>query len=66
MVGMSMALETVAARAAGVDVLGIGVVTNPAAADPSPMSEVAAISVAGAAASPAVAAVVRHVIGSLP
>jgi purine-nucleoside phosphorylase len=66
MVGMSMALETVAARAAGVDVLGLAVVTNPAAADPSPMSEVAAISVAGAAASPAVAAIVRHVVGSLP
>jgi purine-nucleoside phosphorylase len=66
MVGMSMALETVAARAAGVDVLGMAVVTNPAAADPSPMSEVAAISVAGAAASPAVAAIVRHVIGSPP
>jgi purine-nucleoside phosphorylase len=66
MVGMSMALETIAARAAGVDVLGIGVVTNSAAADPSPMSEVAVISAAGAAASPAVAAIVRHVIGSLP
>jgi purine-nucleoside phosphorylase len=65
-VGMSMALETVAARGAGVDVLGLAVVTNPASADPSPMSEVAAISAAGAASSPAVAAIVRHVIGSLP
>ena len=65
-VGMSMALETVAARAAGVDVLGVAVVTNPAAVDPSPMSEVAAISAAGAASSPAVATIVRHVIGSLP
>ena len=65
-VGMSMALETVAARAAGVDVLGVAVVTNPAAVDPSPMSEVAAISAAGAASSPAVAAIIRHVIGSLP
>jgi purine-nucleoside phosphorylase len=65
-VGMSMALETVAACAAGADVLGLGVVTNAAAADPAPMSEVAVITAAGAAASPAVAAIVRHVIGSLP
>ncbi|HEX3334302.1 MAG TPA: purine-nucleoside phosphorylase [Acidimicrobiales bacterium] len=65
-VGMSLALETIAARAAGVDVLGLALVTNPAATDLSPMSELAAISAAGAAASPAVAAIVRHVIGSLP
>jgi purine-nucleoside phosphorylase len=65
-VGMSMALETIAARAAGADVLGLTVVTNPAAADVSPMSEGAAIAAAGAASSPAVAAIVRHVIGSLP
>jgi purine-nucleoside phosphorylase len=64
-VGMSLALETIAARAAGVDVLGLAVVTNLAAADHSPTSEVAAITAVGAASTPAVAAVVRHVIGSL-
>jgi purine-nucleoside phosphorylase len=64
-VGMSMALETVAARAAGVDVVGLAVVTNPAATDVSPLSVSAAIAAAGAASSPAVAAIVRHVIGSL-
>ena len=31
-VGMSMALETIAARQAGAEVLGLAVVTNPAAA----------------------------------
>jgi purine-nucleoside phosphorylase len=65
-VGMSMALETIAARAAAVDVLGLAVVTNVAAADPAPMSELAVIASVGAAATPAVAAVVRHVVGSLP
>ncbi len=65
-VGMSMALEAIAARAAGVDVLGLAVVTNLAAADHVPMSEVAAIAGVGAASTPAVAAIVRHAIGSLP
>ena len=65
-VGMSVALETIAARAAGVDVLGLAVVTNPAAAAGTPISELAAITSVGAAASPAVAAIVRHVVGSLP
>lgn len=64
-VGMSMALETIAARAAGVEVLGLAVVTNPAAAARVPMSEGAAIAAVGAASTPAVAAIVRHVISSL-
>ena len=65
-VGMSMALETIAARHAGARVLGLALVTNPAAADSSPLPELAAIATVGAAAAPAVAAVVRHVVGSLP
>ena len=50
--------------AAGVDVLGLAVVTNPAAAA-GRLRGVAAIASIGAAASPAVAAIVRHVVGSL-
>lgn len=65
-VGMSMALETIAARAAGVDVLGLAVVTNPAAAAEPPLSELAAIAAVGTAAAPAVAEIIRHVVGSLP
>jgi purine-nucleoside phosphorylase len=65
-VGMSLALETIAARAAGVDVLGLALVTNKAAAATSPMSELAQIAAVGHAAAPAVAAIVRHVVGSLP
>ncbi len=65
-VGMSLALETIAARAAGVDVLGLAVVTNPAAAADPPLSDLAAIVAVGTAAAPAVAAIVRHVVGSLP
>ena len=65
-VGMSLALETIAARAAGVDVLGLAVVTNPAAAADPPLSDLAAIVAVGTAASPAVAEIVRHVVGSLP
>jgi purine-nucleoside phosphorylase len=64
-VGMSMALETIAAREAGVDVLGLAVVTNAAALDGAPMSELATIASVGTAAAPAVAAIVRHVVGSL-
>jgi purine-nucleoside phosphorylase len=65
-VGMSMALETIAARHAGARVLGLALVTNPAAADSSPPPETSLISTVGAAAAPAVAAIVRHVVGSLP
>jgi purine-nucleoside phosphorylase len=65
-VGMSIALETIAAREAGVDVLGLAVVTNPAASAEAPMSEPAAIAAVGTATTPAVAAIVRHVVGSLP
>lgn len=64
-VGMSMALETIAARSAGVGVLGLAVVTNPAAGAEPPLSELAAIAAVGTAAAPAVAEIVRHVVGSL-
>jgi purine-nucleoside phosphorylase len=63
-VGMSMALETIAARCAGAEVLGLALITNPAAASDA-MIEFAAIAEAGAAAVPAVAEIVRHVVGSL-
>ena len=65
-VGMSLALETIAARSAGVDVLGLAVVTNAAAAVGSPLSELAQIAAIGSATAPTVAAIVRHVVGSLP
>jgi purine-nucleoside phosphorylase len=63
-VGMSMALETIAARHVGADVLGLALVTNPAAAKAVP-SDIGSITGVGAAAAPAVADIVRHVIGSL-
>lgn len=63
-VGMSMALETIAARQAGAEVLGLALVTNPAATADATI-DVADIADVGSAAVPAVAAVVRHVVGSL-
>jgi purine-nucleoside phosphorylase len=59
-VGMSMAIETIAARQAGAAVLGLAVVTNAAATSDHD------IAAAGTAAVPSVAAVIRHVVGSLP
>jgi purine-nucleoside phosphorylase len=65
-VGMSMALETIAARRDAAEVLGLAVVTNGAAsADTGALPELAAISAVGAAAVPTVAGIVRHVVGSL-
>jgi purine-nucleoside phosphorylase len=64
-VGMSMALETIAARHAGAAVLGLALVTNRAAVVAA-STEIDAIMDVGAAAAPAVAQVVRHVVGSLP
>jgi purine-nucleoside phosphorylase len=64
-VGMSMALETIAARHAGAAVLGLALVTNPAAATNTTI-DLVDIAEAGAAAVPAVAGIVRHVVGSLP
>ncbi len=66
-VGMSMALETITARHAGAEVLGLALVTNPAAgtAPAGSTGDLAAIAAVGTAAAPAVAEVVRHVVGSL-
>ena len=64
-VGMSMALETIAARHDGASVLGLAVVTNPAASSAGELPELAAISAVGAATVPTVAGIVRHVVGSL-
>jgi purine-nucleoside phosphorylase len=64
-VGMSMALETIAARSAGARVLGLALVTNPAASADASI-DTADIADVGTAAVPAVAAIVRHVVGSLP
>jgi purine-nucleoside phosphorylase len=64
-VGMSMALETIAARHAGAEVLGLAVVTNAAASTAGPTT-IAEVHSVGAAAAAAVAGIVRHVVGSLP
>ena len=62
-VGMSMALETIAARQAGAEVLGLALVTNPAAAIDATIA-FGAIAEVGVAAVPAVAEIIRHVVGS--
>jgi purine-nucleoside phosphorylase len=62
-VGMSMAFETIAARHARAEVLGLAVVTNPAAGLSSGSEDIAA---AGAGAAPVVAEIIRHVVVSLP
>jgi purine-nucleoside phosphorylase len=62
-VGMSMALETIAARHAGAEVLGLAVVTNRAAGSGDDIASVAEV---GAAAAPTVAEVIRQVVVSLP
>ncbi len=64
-VGMSMAIETIAARHDGADVLGLALVANPAASDEAPV-DVDDVWSVGASTAPAVAAIVRHVVGSLP
>jgi purine-nucleoside phosphorylase len=64
-VGMSMALETIAARHAGAEVLGLALVTNAAATAAAPTA-IAGVQSVGTAAAPAVADIVRHVVGSLP
>jgi purine-nucleoside phosphorylase len=62
-VGMSMAFETIAARHADADVLGLSVVTNAAA---GPEMDIADITAVGRAAAATVAEVIRHVVVSLP
>jgi purine-nucleoside phosphorylase len=62
-VGMSMALETIAAREAGARVVGLAMVTNASAGTDGAPEEI--IEVAQQAV-PAVAAVIRHVVMSVP
>ncbi len=62
-VGMSMAFETIAARHAGAEVLGLAVVTNQAAGALMGSADIAS---AGAGAVPVVAEIIRHVVVSLP
>jgi purine-nucleoside phosphorylase len=62
-VGMSMALETIAARQADAEVLGLALVTNGAAAADLSTDQIAR---SGAEAAPAMAEIVRHVVVSLP
>ncbi|HXZ61220.1 MAG TPA: purine-nucleoside phosphorylase [Acidimicrobiales bacterium] len=64
-VGMSMALETVAARGAGAEVLGLALVTNRAAGEGTPV-DLDDVRTVGRSAAPAVADLVRRVVGSLP
>ena len=64
-VGMSMALEAIAARSAGASVLGLAVVTNQAAGQPGVDSDEAVIAGVGATSAPAVAQIIRHVVSSL-
>ncbi len=63
-VGMSMALEAIAARESGAEVLGLALVTNPAASTTTTI-DLAEVHQVGARAAPTVAATVRHVVGSL-
>jgi purine-nucleoside phosphorylase len=65
-VGMSMALETIAARHAGAAVLGLAVITNEAAGTTPCDTGIDGIVAAGAVAVPSLAEVIRHVVLSLP
>ena len=62
LVGMSTALEAIAARQAGLEVLGISLVTNPAAGiSPAPLSH-AEVLEAGAAAGPRIGALLADIV----
>ena len=65
-VGMSMALETIAAREAGAEVLGLAAGDQPGRLDGDRRRRGAALAAVGVLRPPAVAAIVRHVVGSLP
>jgi purine-nucleoside phosphorylase len=62
-VGMSMAFETIAARHARADVLGLAVVTNAAAGAAMDVGDITEV---GRGAASTVAEVIRHVVVSLP
>lgn len=62
LVGMSTALETIAAREAGLEVLGISLVTNPAAGiSPTPLSH-AEVLEAGRAAGPRISRLLAEIV----
>ncbi len=66
LVGMSTALEAIAARAAGLDVLGISLVTNLAAGiSASPLSH-AEVLEAGQAAAPRIAGLLADIVRRIP
>lgn len=64
-VGMSTALEAIAARQAGMEVLGFSLITNPAAGiSPTPLSH-AEVLAAGTAAEPVIGALLAKVVAAL-
>ena len=64
-VGMSTALEAIAARQAGMEVLGLSLITNPAAGiSPTPLSHTEVIE-AGRAAEPVISALLAKIVGEL-
>jgi len=61
LVGMSTALEAIAARHAGLEVLGISLVTNPAAGiSPTPLAHAEVID-AGTSAGPRISALLAEI-----
>lgn len=62
LVGMSTALEAIAAREAGLEVLGISLVTNPAAGISTAPLDHAEVLAAGRAAAPRVAALLAEIV----
>ena len=65
LVGMSTALEAIAAREAGMDVLGISLVTNAAAGVTDQSLDHSEVIAAGEAAAPRLAALLRDLVGAL-
>ncbi|UOQ59860.1 purine-nucleoside phosphorylase [Leucobacter rhizosphaerae] len=63
-VGMSTALEAIAARAAGMEILGLSLITNPAAGMGDPLDH-AEVLEAGRAAEPELAELLRRIVGRL-
>jgi purine-nucleoside phosphorylase len=64
-VGMSTALEAIAAREAGMEILGLSLITNPAAGiSPEPLSH-AEVLQAGRDAEPVISALLAHIVAEL-
>ncbi|MDO5683154.1 MAG: purine-nucleoside phosphorylase, partial [Propionibacteriaceae bacterium] len=62
LVGMSTTLETIAARAVGLEVLGLSLVTNPAAGTSQELLDHTEVIAAGKAAGPRLAALLRGLV----